>query len=108
MDDEKIIARVIPDNACPNCGHKRFVVMQSQIDAFLTNIDGEVCDSAQRYYNAVGKCLSCSREYNMLPTPNGFIPMGPLKSLLYKHMGVAVSNDSVDNVIENPMMLKME
>lgn len=103
MGDEKIIAAIIPYNACPNCRHKSFIVMQIQVDAFVTDGDGNICATEQKHYNAIGKCLNCGKEYDMMPTPNGFNPMGKIKSILNRYNGVIGSNCTDNISLDNPM-----
>lgn len=79
----KEMCRVIPSGSCPSCGHKQFVVMESTINVFLTNRDGEIIDSKEVENSAIGACCNCKKEYNMIPTSYGFIPATPLRRFLY-------------------------
>jgi hypothetical protein len=57
--------------------------MQSNL--FLTGRDGEIVDSKEEKYVAVGKCLSCGREYEMAPGYNTFVPLTPIRKFLYEY-----------------------
>ena len=103
MSENIIMARKIPFNACPCCGHRQFVVLESQMNAFLTGREGEIIDSKEKYYHAVGKCTNCKSEYDMINTINGFIPATKLRKLLYKY--TTYDEDVIEEsaYIRNPM-----
>ena len=104
----KLMAKSIPYGACPNCGHKQFVVIQTTTNIFLTNRDGEITDGCELADRAVGKCGNCGKEMEMFPTRYGFIPLTPLRKIVYeacqqeKHMGEFIDT----NQTNNPMLSK--
>ena len=82
--------RLLPEGSCPKCGHRQFLVKEIQSNLYLTNSDGEIIDGKEENYVAVGKCLNCGKEYKMLPGVYRFIPMTPLRELLYEYSEDAV------------------
>ena len=99
----KEMCRIIPAGSCPSCGHKQFFVMQGQVDQYITNGDGVVIDFKELEYKAIGKCLNCNKEYEMMPTTTGFIPLTPLRKILYDytpHLAIEESYSHVDNPME--------
>ena len=102
-----VITRPIPKGSCPNCGHKQFIVKELSSTLYLTNRDGEVIDSQEDYDIAVGKCLSCGKEYDMYPAYNSFIPLTPLRKVLYDFQPAILdrTNDTFDN-LQNPIMYR--
>ena len=103
----KVMVDVLPNGCCPSCGHMKFVVSEIQHNIFLTNRDGEIIDSKEMSYNATGQCVNCGKVYDMEPTYNGFIPMTPLRKLLYEHtphyLPRILDNKSLGDDIKNPM-----
>lgn len=110
MESElKLMARSVPRGACPNCGHKQFVVIQHQTDLFLTDRDGVIIDGCELSNLAVGKCGNCGREIQMLPTLYGFVPLTQLRKAMYFY---GKKEEEVDKTPSsniqgnNPMLLK--
>lgn len=105
MDGLETIVRSIPIGSCPCCGHERFIVSEIVKTEYLTNRDGEIIDSIEPSYNAVGFCLNCNRTYPMKPTHDGFIPMTPLRLFMAKHNNYDYFSINEDNYekISNPM-----
>lgn len=106
MSEKRILmARLIPKGSCPCCGHLQFVVVEAQINYYLTNMDAEIIDSKEKYYHAKGKCCNCGSEYDMIPTREGFIPATPLRKHLFKY---STHYDEIyldeNKYIKNPMM----
>lgn len=101
------MVKVIPNGSCPYCGHKQFVVIESQLNIFLTNRDGEIIDNKELSYKARGKCCNCNREFEMMQTTYGFIPLSPLRKIIYNHTNHNESEEEYE-VINNPMYKEME
>lgn len=78
----KTMVNLIPAGSCPRCGHSQFVVFENEMNCYLTNRDGEIIDGNEIDYRAVGKCVNCGKEFSMIPTANGFIPLTRLRSIL--------------------------
>lgn len=103
----KVMVDVVPNGSCPKCGHLQFIVSEIQHNAFLTNHDGDIIDSKELHYEAIGKCVNCGAVYDMEPTYKGFIPMTPLRKILYEHTPHYVPKEiSITSDIENPMEAK--
>lgn len=103
------MVNIIPAGSCPNCGHSKFVVFESAQSAYSTNRDGEIVGSKELSYKAVGKCLNCGKEFDMLPTQIRFIPMTRLRKILYDY----TDHSTLDQIesyeeIDNPMMKKRD
>lgn len=97
------MVRIIPARTCPNCGHSEFIIHQSTSMVYLTDRDGEIKDQLQDREVIKGICLRCKREYDMLQTINGFIPMTQLRKLLYQnthHYEVEEQNDTIPNPMQ--------
>jgi hypothetical protein len=103
----KEMVSIIPLGLCPNCGHGQFVVIESTMSTYLTNNDGEIIDSKEICNEAIGRCVRCGREYNMLSTLYGFIPLSNLRSILFNN--TPHINKCIDDSIfkdDNPMEVK--
>lgn len=81
----KNMCNIVPLGSCPTCGHSSFVVSEHQINEYLTNRDGEIVDSIDIEYDAVGICTNCHTTFNMYPTREGFIPLTRLREILYRY-----------------------
>ena len=57
--------RLVPKGSCPRCGHRQFIIKEIQSNLYLTGRDGEIIDSKEEKYVAVGKCTNCGKEYDM-------------------------------------------
>ena len=77
--------RLLPKGCCPKCGHRRFIVKEILSNLYLTGRDGEIVDSKEEKYIAAGKCLNCGKEYDMAPGYNTFVPLTPIRKLLYEY-----------------------
>ena len=90
--------------ACPNCGNKQFVVHESTMNLYLTNRDGEIIDNKEIDYSAIGMCTRCNRKFPMMSTLYGFIPMTPLRKILFEYTphNIVIEKD-YDDTISNPM-----
>lgn len=92
----------IPEGSCPNCGHRQFVVFESNESIYLTNTDGEIIDSSDIINCAIGKCIKCGSEYEMISTLTKFIPVTPLRSILFNYSPHKIKKENIIN-ISNPM-----
>jgi hypothetical protein len=100
----KEMVRLVPIGSCPICGHNQFVVAESELNIFLTNRDGEIVDSSNCSYKCEGMCINCKTRMPMLATPERFIPLTPLRKLLYENINHNELGLSVDeDVVPNPM-----
>lgn len=86
------MVKVVPLGSCPKCGHKQFVVMESQIKKYLTNQDGEVIDYEETDYNAAGMCCNCNAIFKMIPTLEGFVPLTRIREILYDYSPHALNS----------------
>lgn len=101
------MVNIVPLGSCPKCGHKQFVVLEHQINKYLTNPDGEVIDSADIEYTASGMCLNCNTVFKMYPTRDGFIPLTKLREIMFDytpHTQIVKEQTVID--IPNPMEAK--
>ena len=98
----KEMINIIPIGSCPKCGHKQFVVVESQQNIYLTDRDGEILDHRELYNHSVGKCVNCKSEYDMIPTRYGFIPATELRKILYKYTVHYIEEEPI-KYIDNPM-----
>ncbi len=97
----KEMVKIIPLGSCPICGHNQFVVVESETNLFLTNRDGEIIDSANYSYKCEGMCVNCKTRLEMLATPEKFIPLTPLRKLLYEdNHNVSVRSHDIINPME--------
>lgn len=92
----------IPEGSCPNCGHRQFVVFESNENLYLTNINGEIIDSSEISNYAIGKCIKCGSEYKMLSGPTKFIPLTVLRNILFNYSPHKIKEKNIVN-ISNPM-----
>ena len=97
---------LIPDEACPTCGHSRFIIKDSESNLYLTDNFGNIIDSKEEYHICVGKCLNCGKEYSMLPTKNKFIPLTNLRKYLYEYSNTVLEHDTMytEEVLPNPLL----
>ena len=102
----KEMCRLVPQGACPTCGHKQFVVYENTTDLYLTNQDGEAIDHTEVRYIAFGKCLNCGKEFEMMPTSIGFIPLTGLRKILYEYSPSSYINETELGSTNNPMEVK--
>jgi hypothetical protein len=100
----KEMVRILPAGSCPICGHNQFIVAESELNVFLTDRDGYVIDSKEYGYNCEGVCCNCKNKFEMIASPERFIPLTPLRKLLYEnthHYELAQREGPVS--IKNPM-----
>lgn len=95
------MCRIIPRGSCPNCGGKQFIVFEATQSMYLTGIDGEIIDSKELKFYAVGKCCKCNMEYEMLPTTYGFIPLTRLRKICFEYHEPELLEEV--HMISNPM-----
>lgn len=98
------MVNIIPIGSCPKCGHRQFIVSEHQINEYLTNADGEIIDSLDVEYDAIGMCINCNTEFKMYPTREGFIPLTRLREIMldYPYRAQFIKLDPI-NDIPNPM-----
>ena len=92
--------------ACPNCGHKQFLVFESDMNMYITNRDGEIIDSANAAHNAIGKCCRCGMVFDMITTRYGFIPATRLRKILFDYDAQERGDIKIKDIIKeipNPM-----
>lgn len=102
----KEMVRIVPLGACPVCGHKQFYVVDSVMNEYITDMNGEIVDSAEHGYKAYGKCMNCEMEFDMMRTSYGFIPMTRLRKLFFDytpHVALALRDDLDYEAGPNPM-----
>ena len=76
---------MLPKGSCPRCAHRQFIVKEFTGNIYLTGRDGEVIDSKESSYVAIGKCLNCNAEYEMYPGIDSFVPLTPLRKILLEY-----------------------
>jgi hypothetical protein len=101
----KEMCRIISNRACPSCGHKQFVVVESVITAYATNKYGEIIDSVVLGDVAKGQCCTCGSRFEMIPLPNEFVPKTRLREILY-FSTPHYDTEEVIKFIPNPMEVK--
>ena len=79
----KEMVNIIPLGSCPKCGHSSFIVSEHQIIEYLTNRDGEIVDSIDIDYDAIGMCRNCNTKFKMCPTREGFSPLTRLREIMF-------------------------
>lgn len=102
----KEMVKTVPLGACPRCGHRQFYVIDSTMNEYITNMDGEIVDSKEHGYRAYGMCVNCKREFEMMPTSYGFIPLTPLRKLFFEytpHEALALRDDTAYEGVPSPM-----
>ena len=65
MEKLKQIITVYPKNACPCCHHSNFVVVEKNVDAYVTGRDGEIIDHRELECSAIGRCINCGNEFHI-------------------------------------------
>lgn len=95
----------IDPHGCPRCGHKNFLVKQITSNIYMTNHDGEVCDSKEEKCVTVAKCLECGKEFDAYPAFDSFIPLTPIRKFLieYNTDTLDKTNNMDETYIKNPM-----
>lgn len=102
----KEMVKTIPLGTCPKCGHKQFVVVENEINTYLTNIDGEIIDQKTIDNKAIGMCCNCKTKFAMIPTKIGFIPATKLRCLLLEYTPHSSLLNDDEVYIDNPMEAK--
>ena len=102
MDNLEMVAIRIPMGECPHCKHKQFIVSEIVQTEYLTNRDGQVIDSMEPKYDAVGMCLNCNYTFPMKPIFDGFVPMTPLRQFMDRYIDYDEPEFNVSEV-KNPM-----
>lgn len=102
-DELENIVRIVPSGSCPFCCHKQFIVSEIQQTDYLTNKDGEIIDSIESIYDAIGYCTNCNKQYQMKPICDGFIPMTPLRLFMDKHIDYSRNMISEVDYCRNPI-----
>lgn len=101
----------IPYGACPSCGHKQFIVDEISSNTYLLDRDGAILDFSENNYSAKGICCNCHKVYEMLPTQIGFIPLTPLRKILFEATPHAIATQVVpfyESKTPNPMEVSEE
>ncbi len=96
----------LPKGSCPKCNRKQFIVNERISTYYLTNQEGEIIDSKEDTHICVGQCINCGQTYEMFPTREGFIPLTPLRKLIYEYSSEYIdSHDIEDDIpkLDNPM-----
>ncbi len=98
------MVNIVPLAACPNCGHRQFVVFESQMSSYLTDRDGDIISTGELSYSAEGVCCRCGSIVKMMPIRTGFIPMTRLREILFDYTPHAamIKDESIES-ISNPM-----
>ena len=101
---EKLKQMIIkyPTGSCPCCHRSNFVVVEKNVDAYVTGRDGEILDHRELENSAIGRCINCGKEYHMIHTANGFRPLTSFGLYLYNNSLVKEDKYKFDE-IENPM-----
>ena len=104
MRESELAIKRVPAGECPFCKNKQFFVSEIVKTDYLLNRDGQVIDSDEPVYDAVGICLNCNHQYLMKPVFDGFIPLTPLRKYMEENINIGSNIDplEVDN-INNPM-----
>ena len=103
--------RLFPRHSCPYCGSSQgYLVKQIKSELFLTNRNGEICDSREEWSVVVGKCKTCGAEMEMYPAFNTFIPLTPLRKMLleYELDTLDLTNNEDSIPIMNPFSKESE
>ena len=99
----KQMIRLIPQGSCPKCQHKQFVVYDNQSTMYLTNRDGAIIDSKELDHISVGMCCNCGTTFEMFPTSEGFIPLTPMRKIVYDYTITRSEPSHVKAYIDNAM-----
>ena len=95
----------IDPHGCPRCGHKNFLVKQVTSTIYLTDRDGQICDSKDELCVTVGKCLECGKEFDLYQTFDSFIPLTSIRKHLAEYAlgSLDATNNMDETYIENPI-----
>ena len=96
--------RPIPLNSCPKCHHQQFLVKTVESTIFFTDRNGVIVHHQPEIDMAFGKCLNCGYECDMMSTLVGFMPLTPLRKILFDFQHDQLNDNEFDGDIEdNPM-----
>ena len=95
----------IDQHGCPRCGHKNFLIKQLSSTIYITDHDGNVCDSKDEKVVTVGKCLECGKEFDAYPAFDSFIPLTSIRKHMIEYSATVLdkTNNMDETYIENPM-----
>lgn len=100
----KELCYIIPKGSCPTCGHKQFIVYHRTEILSLTDMEGQIIDSQNISDYAIGKCINCGKEYDMIILNETYIPATPLRKLLYEYDPHTFYDENIiESNIPNPM-----
>lgn len=102
MEDLKQMITAYPKSSCPCCHHNNFVVVERNIDAYVTGRDGEIIDHRELESSAIGRCVNCGNEFHMVHIVNGFRPLTDFGLFLYNNLLLKEEPCELDDV-KNPM-----
>lgn len=107
MIESKMVINKIDMGECPFCKNKQFFISEFARTNYITNRDGEVIDSSETKYDAVGICTKCGKKYQMKPLAFSFIPMTPLRQFMDKYVDYDKKMPEDDFIeLPNPMQRK--
>lgn len=98
----KELCRVFPRGACLKCGSKNFIVYHRTEILSLTDMEGVIVDSEELSDYAIGKCINCGKEYDMIILNESYIPSTPIRKMLYEQNNPMFDEEEYES-IKNPM-----
>ena len=108
MRESELAIKRVPAGECPFCKNKQFFVSEIVKTDYLLNRDGQVIDSDEPVYDAVGICLNCNHQYLMKPVFDGFVPLTPLRKYMEENINIGSNTDPLEvDDINNPMQLEV-
>ena len=81
---DKNMCKIIPYDACPRCGNREFLIYEKEENVFYTK-QGNLQAIDNISYKCQGTCIKCKTIYDILNTPTMFIPMTPLRKVLFNY-----------------------
>lgn len=102
----KEMCRIVPLSACPTCGHKQFMVVESITNCYLTNRDGEIISGKEVRNVAKGKCLNCGAVYDMISLNERFIPATRLRKIMFENDDFSTDITVIES--KNPMQIEVK
>ena len=95
---DKNMCNIISYDTCPRCGNSEFLVYEKQEDMYYTK-NSKILGSDNLSYKCQGICIKCKTIYDMLNTPSKFIPLTPLRKILFDFP----KDEQETNITKNPM-----
>ena len=82
--------------SCPRCKNSEFIIYEGEENLYHENKYGKIDGIENMSYACKGLCMNCKTIYDMQSTNTGFIPLTPIRKLLFEN--------TEDNIVEEPII----